>query len=96
MTARELADRLQARSIRDISKEIERERRAGIPICASTDSETPGFYLPADAAELAQYRRSLQRRISAVIRTLRAIEDAHDSITGQYRIAEADDGQEEA
>ena len=86
MTARELAALLHAGSDREIGKEIERERGAGIPICASTDSGCPGYYLPATAAELADYRRSLQRRVAAVSKTLHAIEDAHDGITGQQHI----------
>ena len=85
MTARELAALLHAGSEREISMEIERERSAGLPICASNDSGCPGYYLPADAAELAEYRRSLERRVAAVSRTLHAIEDAHDGITGQQR-----------
>ena len=86
ITMKELATFLNVGSEREISKAVERERGAGIPICASTDKDCPGLYLPADAAELAEYRRSLERRVAAVSRTLHAIEDAHDGITGQQRI----------
>ncbi len=85
ITMKELAAFLNVNE-REISKAVEQERGAGIPICASTDKDCPGLYLPADAAELAEYRRSLQRRVSAVSRTLHAIEDAHDSMTGQQRL----------
>lgn len=87
MTAKELADFLSV-SRREISRSVERERNTGIPICASTDRERPGYYLPADAAELAEYRRSFQRRVAAVSKTLQAVESAHDDITGQQRIEE--------
>ncbi len=83
ITMKELAAFLNVGSEREISKAVERERSAGIPICASTDKDCPGLYLPADADELAEYRRSLQRRVAAVFKTLHAIEDAHDGITGQ-------------
>lgn len=86
ITMKELAAFLNVGSEREISKAVERERGAGIPICASTDKDCPGLYLPADAAELAEYRRSLERRVSAVSRTLHAIEDAHDGMTGQQRL----------
>ena len=86
VTMKELAAFLNVGSEREISKAVERERGAGIPICASTDKACPGLYLPADADELAEYRRSLERRVSAVSRTLHAIEDAHDGMTGQQRL----------
>lgn len=96
ITVKELAAFLNVGSEREISKAVERERSAGIPICASTDKDCPGLYLPADAAELAEYRRSLERRVAAVSRTLHAIEDAHDGITGQQRIdMEADHEREQ-
>lgn len=82
ITMKELAAFLNVNE-REISKAVERERGAGIPICARTDKDCPGLYLPADAAELAEYRRSLERRVAAVFKTLHAIEDAHDGITGQ-------------
>ncbi len=95
ITMKELAAFLNDNE-REISKAVERERGAGIPICASTDRDNSGLYLPADAAELAEYRRSLQRRVAAVSKTLHAIEDAHDGITGQQHIdMEADHEQPE-
>ena len=90
MTARELVALLHAGSERWIRAAVETDRGAGIPICASCDVECPGFYLPATPGELAEYRQSLTRRVAAVSRTLRAIEDAHDGITGQQRIAEVE------
>lgn len=70
---------------RDISAAIERARVAGVPICASTDNGCPGCFLPASTSEIAGYRRSLERRVAAVSRTLKAIEYAHDRMTGQQR-----------
>ena len=52
---------------------IERERRAGIPICA--DNAT-GYYLPSTADEKATCVRSLRHRAGEIMKTARAIEQA--------------------
>ena len=50
---------------------IERERRAGIPICA--DNAT-GYYLPSTADEKAACVRSMRHRAGEIMKTARAIE----------------------
>lgn len=79
-TARELAAALNCRP-RDVTQQIERERRAGRPICAAC-GETPGYYLAADAQELESYCDCLKSRAievfktrQALIRTLQEIRD---------------------
>lgn len=52
---------------------IERERRAGIPICA--DNAT-GYYLPSTADEKAACVRSMRHRAGEIMKTARAIEQA--------------------
>ena len=52
---------------------IERERRAGIPICA--DNAT-GYYLPSTADEKAACVRSMRHRAGEIMTTARAIERA--------------------
>ena len=86
LTSRELAALLNTSNDRDISLAVERDRKAGIPICASSANQNPGYFLPENIAELTEYRRSLSHRAAAVSRTLQAIERAHDSLTGQQRI----------
>lgn len=39
-------------SIRDVSEQVERERRQGIPICASDAADNPGYYLAEDPDDL--------------------------------------------
>ena len=51
---------------RTVTQRIEHERRAGAPICAAVDGVNRGYYLAADADELARYVRALDRRISEV------------------------------
>lgn len=59
---------------RTVTQRIERERRRGMPICAAVDGESRGYFLAADADELARYVRALDRRISEVKKTRDACE----------------------
>ena len=59
-TGRELAELLGC-DVRDITKEINRERKSGVLICASNDSRYPGYCL-GSAAEVAEYCKRLERR----------------------------------
>ena len=59
---------------RTVTQRIEHERRAGAPICAAVDGESRGYFLAADADELARYVRALDRRISEVKKTRDACE----------------------
>ena len=52
---------------------IERERRAGTPICA--DNAT-GYFLPSTADEKAACVRSMRHRAREIMKTARAIEQA--------------------
>lgn len=56
---------------RDLTAAIERERRAGKPICASTGSN-PGYFLAADKTEMKRYCNSLFRRAGEIHKTRRA------------------------
>lgn len=86
MTAHEIMSVLDLSDPRLITKAIERERRAGLPICASTDTKRPGYFLADTPEELANYTRSLRHRVQAVSRTLAAMEETHDKWTGQQRL----------
>ena len=70
-TGRELAGILNC-NIRDITQRIEAERRDGQPICAAT-GENPGYYLAADADELANYCNRLKGRAIELFRTRKAL-----------------------
>jgi len=86
MTAQEIMAALDVSDPRLITKEIERERRAGLPICASNDSKRPGYFMATTPRELESYTRSLRRRVKAVSGTLAAMEETHDKWTGQQRL----------
>ena len=69
-TGKELCDLLNI-TARDLTAAIERERREGQPICASTGS-TPGYYLAADRQEMETYCNSLRKRAGEIFKTRRA------------------------
>lgn len=71
-TGRYLADLLGV-DPRDVTQQIERERRAGQPICATCDSRNPGYYLTADPDELKDYCDRLYRRGGELFKTRRAL-----------------------
>ena len=65
---------------RTVTQRIEHERRAGAPICAAVDGVNRGYYLAADADELARYVRALDRRISEVKKTQAACRRTLDAM----------------
>ena len=71
-TGRELATLLNC-DIRDITAAIERERRAGYPICASSGGDNPGYYLAADKEELQRYCNMMHRRAAELYKTRQAL-----------------------
>lgn len=77
-----LAAALGFKSVRELSKRIERERRAGQPICAAVSGEHKGYFM-GDAGELQLYLRSLDRRLREVRRTRDACNETLCRLTGQ-------------
>lgn len=69
-TGRELCSLLHI-TPRELTVAIERERRAGKPICAAT-GRTPGYFLAANQEEMQDYCSSLQRRAGEIHKTRRA------------------------
>lgn len=70
-TGRELATLLHC-NIRDITQQVEKERRDGFPICAAS-GENPGYYLPADAQELQEYCDNIKGRAIELFKTRQAL-----------------------
>lgn len=78
-----LAAVLGFKNRRELSKQIERERRNGKPICAAVSGENRGYYLAADSDELSRYLNSLDRRIREVRRTREACSETLRRMVGQ-------------
>ena len=72
--------------LRDITREIERERQRGVAICAAVAGNDRGYFIAKDAGELALYLRSLNRRIANVQKTKRALDSALADMCGQQVI----------
>lgn len=70
-TGRELARALHC-DIRQVTAQIEKERREGRPICAAM-GENPGYYLAADPDELESYCDALKQRAIEVFKTRQAL-----------------------
>lgn len=71
LTTRELCN-LTGQRPRDITRRICAERRNGAPILSDPAA---GFWLAADAAELARCARALHKRAGEIHRTARALEE---------------------
>lgn len=72
--------------LRDITKQIERERQRGAAICAAVAGNDRGYFIAKDAGELSLYLRSLNRRIKNVQRTMRALDCTLADMEGQQEI----------
>ena len=81
-TAKELA-RIIGTDRRSISLLVDSERRAGKPICASCDSKTPGYYIPATREEMERYCRRLQHRAGEIFKTRAACIETLDSLPAE-------------
>ena len=80
-----LVEILGLKDLRDLTQLVERERRDGSPICASTGAEK-GYYLADGPEELEDYLKSLNRRVKNINRTVVHLEDTLSNMTGQQRL----------
>lgn len=78
---------LHLRELRELTQIVERERKDGFPICAST-GDVKGYYLAATPGELEDYIKSLGRRILNMGRTMTHLEDTLLRMTGQEKLKE--------
>lgn len=83
ISGKELATTLGFKDRRALSKQIERERRSGQPICAAVAGNSRGYYLASNPDELQRYIRALDRRLREVRRTRDACGDTLRQMTGQ-------------
>ena len=76
-----LAEALGFRSVRDLQKQIEKERAAGAVILS--DPCGGGYYLSDDPAELLRFTRTLEARARNTIKAAESARRALDAATGQ-------------
>ena len=76
-----LAKKLGFQNVRDLQKQIERERAAGVVILS--DSQGGGYYLSNDPEELLRFTRTLNARARNTVRAAQSAQRALDAATGQ-------------
>lgn len=65
---------------RGISLLVERERREGMPICATCDSSNPGYYIPESRTEMEHYCNRLRHRAGEIFKTRAACMKSMDKL----------------
>lgn len=85
-----LADALGFRSVRDLQKQIERERAAGAVILS--DPCGGGYYLSNDTDELRRFTQTLNARARNTMKAAESAQRALDAATGQERMVGWYDG----
>lgn len=82
--SKDLAAALGYKTVRDLQKEIERERAAGAVILS--DPNGAGYYLSDDPAELRRFTRTLNARAANTMKAAQSAQMALDDATGQERV----------
>lgn len=72
VAAKDLA-KITGRSYRNVTSIVERERRAGAPICSVSHGERTGYYLAADKDEMKDFTHRLWHRAGEIHKTRRAL-----------------------
>lgn len=93
-TGRELAQALNC-DIRTVTEQIERERRQGQPICASSRGDAPGYFLAATTEELETYCKRLWHRGGELFKTRRALLDILRQLQEKAGAEGGQDGKQE-
>ena len=78
-TAEQIA-RFLGLTFRGVTRAIESERRAGVPICATCDADAPGYYIAEDPEQLQNYCAKLERREREIRKTRKALEKSCDTL----------------
>ena len=81
---KELAKALGFKTVRDLQKQIERERAAGAVILS--DPMGAGYYLSDDPVELRRFTQTLNARATNTLKAAESAQRALDAATGQQRI----------
>ena len=81
IASKELAQMLGFQTIRDLQKQIERERAVGAVILS--DPCGAGYYLSNDPVELLRFTRTLNARAMNTAKAAQSAQIALDAATGQ-------------
>lgn len=72
---------------RELTAAIERERRQGSPICASSSTGAAGYYLAKDKQEMQNYCKSLHHRAGEIHKTRKACLNTLDKLPDREEAA---------
>lgn len=75
---------------RTVAERIERERKAGKPICATCNGSNPGYYLAETKEDAAEYCDRLKGRAIAIFATMHAVEKAGNKLPSREDAPAAD------
>ncbi len=75
LTGQELCKIIKC-DIRTLTAWIEKDRRAGIPICAKTVGAKPGYFMPEYKEDIDEYAKSLKNRAIELFKTRQALIEA--------------------
>ncbi len=81
-SGRELCNLLGGLTLRELCKAIEKERREGAPICASSGGR-PGYFLADNVQEMQDYCGRLKHRERELAKTRRACERTIKTLPGR-------------
>ena len=81
---KDLAKALGFKSVRDLQKQIERERSAGAVILS--DPMGAGYYLSNDPVELRRFTQTLNARATNTLKAAESAQRALNAATGQQHI----------
>ena len=87
MPGAELAARVGFESVRALRQDISQSRRAGQPICSTTQAGG-GYYMAANRGELLQFVQSMEHRIKNTACAITALRRQLKTIEGQMTIDE--------
>ena len=90
IASKRLAEALGFRSVRELQKQIERERSAGAVILS--DPCGGGYYLSDDPEELMRFTRTLNARARNTIKAVKSAQMALNASIGQESIVGWYDG----
>lgn len=91
IASKPLAEALGFRSVRELQKEVERERSAGAVIIS--DPCGAGYFLSDDPVELLRFIRTLEARARKTAMAAESARKALDELIGQERMAVFFDGE---
>ena len=81
--AKDLARIAGLPSVRQLQKQVERERTGGAVILSRSDG---GYYRSSDPEELRRFIRTLDARSRNTAKAMRSAQAALDALTGQDRV----------